>query len=88
MENNTDGPRVEGRQGYNVRFGRHMEYDSPLVSRVPRSPARDVNAIDDAVDPTLVQPSQLCLFDQSNPSEEWVIPCSPHVDPVVDNMQN
>ena len=27
---NTDGPRVEGRQGYNLRSGRRVEYDSPL----------------------------------------------------------
>ena len=40
---NTDGPRVEGRRGYNLRFGRRVEYDSPLVSRVPRNPAHDAN---------------------------------------------
>ena len=42
---NTDGPRVEGRQEYNLRSGWRVEYDSPLVSRVPRSPARDTNDI-------------------------------------------
>ena len=69
-----------------------MEYDSQLVSRVPRSPAHDANDIDDEVDPTLVEPSQICLFDQSNPSEERseerIIPHSPHVDSVVDNTHN
>ena len=44
MANNSDGPRVEGRRGYNnLRSRRRVEYDSPLVSRVPRSPARDVD---------------------------------------------
>ena len=42
---NSDGPRVEGRRGYNLRSGRRVEYDSPLVSSVPRSPARDANDI-------------------------------------------
>ena len=40
-----DEPRVDHRRGYNLRSGRHVEYDSPLVSRVPRSPARDANDI-------------------------------------------
>ena len=40
--NLVNGPGVDTRhQGYNLRSGRRIEYDSPLVSRVPRSPARD-----------------------------------------------
>ena len=35
-----DEPRVETRsRGYNLRSGRRIQYESPLVSRVPRSPA-------------------------------------------------
>ena len=87
MANYSDGPRVEGRRGYILWSERRVEYDSPLVSRVRRSPARDANNIDDTVDPTLVQPSQLCLFEHSNPSGEQVIPRPPDV-PVVENTQN
>ena len=87
MANYSDRPRVEGRQGYNFPSGRRVEYDSSLVSRIPRSPAHDANNIDDIVDPTLVQPSQFCLFEHSNPSGEQVIPRSPDA-PVVENTQN
>ena len=47
MANNTNGPTYVGRscRGYNLHSGRHVEYGSPLVNRVPRSLARDVNAI-------------------------------------------
>ena len=41
-----EGPRVDCSQGYNLRSGRRVEYESPLVSRVPRSPARVVNKIE------------------------------------------
>ena len=40
---NTDGPRVEGHREYYLRSGRRVEYDSPLVSRVPRNPACNAN---------------------------------------------
>ena len=50
----ADGPRVKTRhRGYNLRSGRHIEYDSPLVSRVPRSPARD--ASDNSVGSAIIQ---------------------------------
>ena len=46
MANYSDGPRVEGCWGYNLRSGRRVEYESPLVSRVLWSPARDENNLD------------------------------------------
>ena len=37
-----DGTRVESQTwGYTLRYGRRIEYASPLVSRVSRSPAHD-----------------------------------------------
>ena len=43
----ADGPRVEAcDRGYNLRSSRRIEYDSPLVSRVPRSPVRNAAEID------------------------------------------
>ena len=62
----NDEPRVDApRRGYNLRSGRRIEYESPLLSRVSRSPARD-SVINDEQDPTLAQPSQKLLF-ESNP---------------------
>ena len=45
MANNSDGLGLQGRQGYNLRSERCVEYDSSLVGMVPRSPARDANDI-------------------------------------------
>ena len=55
MSPSLDGPRVDVRnQRYNLRSGRHIVYVSPLLSRVPRSPARDINNV-----PTLLTAAQL-----------------------------
>ena len=49
MTSSADGFRVEAHdQGYKLYSGRHIEYASPLVSRVPRSPAHDANCISDS----------------------------------------
>ena len=40
-----DGPGVEARRGYNLHSRRRIQYESPLVSRVLRSPAHDANGI-------------------------------------------
>ena len=41
----ANGTRVDSRDlGYNLHSGRRIQYDSPLVSRVSRSPARDVSS--------------------------------------------
>ena len=38
----NNGPGVDSHhRGYNLLSRRRNQYDSPLVSRVPRSPARD-----------------------------------------------
>ena len=41
--NNTNVLRVEARWGYNLRSRQRVEYDSPLLSRVPGSPASEAN---------------------------------------------
>ena len=42
----ADGPGVDTRHRvYNLRSGRRIKYDSPLVSRVLRSPASDASDI-------------------------------------------
>ena len=42
MATSNNGPGVDSRhRGYNLRSGRRIQYDSPLVSRIPRSPACD-----------------------------------------------
>ena len=37
----SDGIRVEESPWYVLRSGKRIEYDSPRVSRIPRSSARD-----------------------------------------------
>ena len=42
----SDGTRVDSLHwGYNFCSGKRIEYSSPLVSRVPRSRACDVNTV-------------------------------------------
>ena len=59
----TNGDGVESQErGYHLRSGRRMEYRSPVVSRVSETPAHNVEDVNDDLEPTQMQPSQVPLF--------------------------
>ena len=78
-----DEPRVETRsRGYNLCSGRRSQYESPLVSRVLRSPAHDANKINHSLQVSLIFLELIyrvswiypCCFPQQPVYPDWVFP--------------